>query len=241
MIWLARRSSLGAGFDRPPRHALDLRRRRDLVGEVHRRHGQRALERAHCGQVLLVAHDDAADAHALGALHRGLQQLVGLLAGLVRAEPVRVVVVDGVDGRQLDEVADVDGLRRVRAQVVELLRVHDHVVPLRHLEALLDLLLGDRLPGGRRHLLVADPGPRVLLQLVEVDGVVMDGAVGLHGHVDQPEADRATPDRSSHPTALPAQGPVHARQACVTSGARWYGSMTTSASRRRRSARCSRP
>jgi hypothetical protein len=45
---------------------------------------------------------------------------------------------------------------------------------------------------------VTNPGAVVLPQLAEAHRLLGDGAVELHGNVEQPEADRTTPYRPSH-------------------------------------------
>ena len=74
----------------------------------------------------------------------------------------------------------------------------DHVLVRRDLVALHDVLVGDLLAVGRADPLLLDPHPVGVVQLVEADGLLRNGAVELHGHVHEPEADGASPDRSSH-------------------------------------------
>src|SRR5205823_14159029 len=71
------------------------------------------------------------------------------------------------------------------------------------LEGLRGLLVGDRLALFLADLLVADRTLVLLVDVVEVELVLGDRAVDAHGHVDEPEADRAAPERSRHTLFLP--------------------------------------
>ena len=75
------------GLGSPRRERLDRAAGHDLVGEAHRRHRQRAVERTDRRQVLLVAHHHRADRDASTILHRGEQQLVRLLRRAHHPEP----------------------------------------------------------------------------------------------------------------------------------------------------------
>jgi Ku protein len=125
---------------------LDVGPRHHLVGEAHRRHGQRAIEGPDGGEVLLVAHHDGADGHPLALLHGREQEPIGLLARIaVRAEPVGALVVDGVDVLEGHEVGHLDGLRGRGAQVVDLVLREGDVAALGHLEAEVDVVRLDLL------------------------------------------------------------------------------------------------
>ena len=75
------------------------------------------------------------------------------------------------------------------------------------------------LPGLLRHLLVADAGAGLLLELVEVHVVVPHGGVGLHGDVHEAEADRTGPDGACHARRstprTPASEPPGFRAVCT--------------------------
>jgi hypothetical protein len=81
-------------------------------------------------------------------------------------------------------------VERSRSEAVEVVGVDGDVPPRVELVAELDLVVVDLASALLGHLLVPDPCARALLQLVEVDAVVVDGRVGLHGDVDEPERDR---------------------------------------------------
>src|SRR5205807_3043335 len=79
-----------------------------------------------------------------------------------------------------------------------------HVLGALELERLYDLVVGDGLVCELADLLVPD---RPLVRFVdeaEVQLVLGDRAVKAHGHVDEPKADRAGPDRPWHRLSLPS-------------------------------------
>src|SRR5262249_19107725 len=61
-----------------------------------------------------------------------------------------------------------------------------------------DLLVGDLLVGPFDDAALADPGAVGFADLMQADVAPGHGAVEPHGYVEQPEADRAGPDRSRH-------------------------------------------
>ena len=171
---------------------------RHLVVEAHRRHRQDVVHRADRGEVLLVAKDEAGDRDLAGVAHRLDEQGVGLLGALVGAEVVGLLEVDGVDLVEVDEVLDLDRAGLLRVEVRELLARQGHVLVGGELVALDDVVVGDLLAVCLGHALVAHPGAVLLAQLAEAHGVLRDRAVQLHRHVQQAEADRPAPNRSSH-------------------------------------------
>ena len=74
----------------------------------------------------------------------------------------------------------------------------DHVLLGRHLVALDDVLVGHLLAVRLGDPLVADARAVLLAQLAKAHVLARDGAVQLHGHVQEPEADRSTPNSSRH-------------------------------------------
>src|SRR5262249_48337292 len=114
-----------------------------------------------------------------------------------RAEVVRLLEVDGVDVVEVDEVLDLDRAGPLRIELGELVLGQEDVLVRRVLVALDDLLVGDLLAVGLGHALVANPRAVALAELAEADGLLGDRAVELHGHVQQPEADRSTPNGPS--------------------------------------------
>jgi hypothetical protein len=160
--------------------------------EEHRRERDRIAARAHGHQVLLGAQHEAGDRDLARALHHGAQQVVGANSRLVRIrhEVVRVVVVDRVDLLEVDERLDVDRARLLRIGRVELLvGEHDDLAAL-ELVAARNLLPRHLYVLGSADAADLDPGHVLLVQLVEVHAEVPRGGHQLHGHVDEPEAER---------------------------------------------------
>jgi hypothetical protein len=118
----------GVGLDvRGVRHLVEGVGRDHLVVEDHRAHGQDVADRAQRDELLLGADDHLRDADPAGLAHGVDQEPVGLGAARARHEVVRVVEVDRVDLRELDEALDVDRLGLARVQALELAGLQDHV------------------------------------------------------------------------------------------------------------------
>ena len=179
-------------------HVVELLRRDHLVGEAHRRHRQHLAHRADRGQVLAVSEHEPRHRHLLRVGHRLDQQGVGLLGPLVGPQVVGVVEVDRVDLVEIDEVLDLDRPRLLGVELLELLPGQNDVLLGRDLIALDDLLVGDLLAVGLGHPLVPDARAVARAQLAEAHRLARHGAVQLHGHVQEPEADRSAPNRPSH-------------------------------------------
>src|SRR5262249_12883206 len=125
-------------------------------------------------------------------------QLVRFRPARPRSEVVGVVVVDRVDLGELDEVLDLDRLRLLRRECLELAGLDHHVAVLRYLVALDDVLVWHLLAAGGVDALLRDAYAAVAVELVEADVLAIDRAVQLDGHGDQAEADRAGPDGAGH-------------------------------------------
>src|SRR4051794_2652152 len=89
----------------------------------------------------------------------------------------------------------------LRGGSLEILVAHVDPLALLVLEGLHDLAVGDGPVLLLADLLVADPASVRLVDVVEVQAAILDGAVHAHRYVDEPEGDRARPDRSGHQAA----------------------------------------
>src|SRR5947207_13901815 len=149
---------------------LEALGRADLVRPVQRVHDQSLAVRVERGEVLLVAQRDLGDRHPPGCLQRAAQQVIGLLAQLLRLDAVGVVEVkarlDLVDG---DELLAVDRVRGRQRQVVQVLVLDDHVMVLAHLVAALDLAVRDLVIALGAPALVRDGGMVLGTELSELD------------------------------------------------------------------------
>src|SRR4051794_31894191 len=180
---------------------VDVLGRADLVVEAHRRERQHAVADAHEHEVLLRAHHEPPERGAVRALHDLHQQLVRAQVALGLAdgrEEVRVVEVDGVDLVDVDERLDVDRARLARrggGEVVvgeqDLLRIVEVIAAADRLERHLLVLLGAEPARVDRRAVL-------FVELAEVDVEVAHRAVERDRDVDEPEADRAGPQRAGH-------------------------------------------
>ena len=180
--------------------------RDDLVGEEHGLHRDHPAVRPQGHQVLLGAQHHARDAHPARVLHGVEQKLVGLGRAGVRHEVIGMVVEDRIDLIELDEVLDVDGPGLLGFERVQLVGADRHVAIRGDLVTLDDLLVGHLFAFGVDPLLT-DARARLRVDLVEAHGLLRDRAVQLHRDVDQPEADRAAPNRTWHTLKNTRRGP----------------------------------
>ena len=172
--------------------------REHLVGVAHRLEHEHAVDGADRDERLLRAHHEPPDRDLALLLHHVGEQAVGLRRFLVGHEEVGVLEVDGVDVDEVDEVLDLDLAARLRRQRRELVGLDDHVAARLELVALHDLVEGHLFAGLLRHALLAHPGARLRLQLVEADVERLRGRHQPHGHGDEAEAHGSGPDRLGH-------------------------------------------
>ena len=183
---------------------LDLARQVELGGAaylvrvIHRLHDEAVDVRADEAEVLLVAERDLGDGDAVRGLQRLLQESERLHAHALGLDVVALLVVDGVDGGDVHEPEDVDGMRSLEREVVEVLRFHHEVLVAGELEAADDLaVLGLHLTGGAPALLL-EAGVAGVVELDEADVLALGGDIELHGDGDHPETYRAFPYRTGH-------------------------------------------
>ena len=106
------------------------RRRPELVGVAELLHDQAFLEGAEEDQVVLAAGGVARQRRAAGLPHGLGEQPVGLVAPLVGAEIGGLLEVDRIDLIQGHELGDLDRVRRLRGQSLQLLVREQHILPL---------------------------------------------------------------------------------------------------------------
>ena len=90
--------------------------------------------------MLLVPDHDLRDRDLAGLLERPNEQQVRLLGALLREQVVGLAEVDRVDLVEVDEVADVDRLRQLDVEPVEVLVLERDVLALLDLEAADDVV-----------------------------------------------------------------------------------------------------
>ena len=152
--------------------------------------------------MLLVADDDLRDPDLAGLGERADEQPVRLLRALRGQEVVRLAVVDRVDLLERDEVADVDRVRQLDVEPVEVLVAELDVAALVDLEAADDVVARDRLAVVAPHLLVGDRGHVLPVEEVEAELLRLGGREHPHADADEAEGDGAAPDRA-HALDLP--------------------------------------
>src|SRR5436190_3255532 len=173
----------------------DLVGRVDLVGEVHLLEREAPVANAQAAEVLTAAHHELADAREPRLLHRTNEERVGTLGSVLRPDEVRVCEERRVDLLVRDEVLELDRVLALDADRVEVLFLHVDDLALLVLERLDDLVVRDRLVLELADLLIPDRAVVRRVHEMKPELVLVHGAEHAHGHVDQPEADRARPDR----------------------------------------------
>src|SRR5262245_34460189 len=178
------------------RTALDLVEGAHLVGVVERVQREAVVERSDEDQPLLPARDVLGQRHHARVAHGLAEQLVRLVAALVRSEIVRVLKVHRIDVGQRHELLDVDRLARRRLERFQLLVGEEHELVLRHLAPLHQLAALDDALAARAPRLLLDARLAHLVNEVERGLLGMGGDVEAYRNGHQPEAHRRRPDRA---------------------------------------------
>jgi hypothetical protein len=153
--------------------------------------------------VLFVPDHDLRDPHLSGLLERPNEELVRLFRAVLRRKVVRLAEVDRIDLLEVDEIADIDRLRQLDVEAIEILVLERHVLALLDLEAADDVVRVDLLAGVAPDLLVADRLQVLLVEEVEPELLRLGRAEHPHGHADEAEGDRSAPDRTGHSIRVP--------------------------------------
>src|SRR5581483_302107 len=202
----------------------DLLRLPHLVGVVHGLEHEDVLPDAQRRQMLLVADHDLRDRDPPRLLERTDEQHVRLLRALVREQVVGLPKVDRVDLLERDEVADLDRVRQLDVEAVDVLVLERHELALRDLEAPDDVLGVDRLAVVPPDLLVADRRHVPLVQEMEAHLLGLGRCVHPDRDADETERDRPPPDRARrHDYLVPGRtalstGPGHGGKPCGVCG-----------------------
>src|SRR5207302_7355491 len=122
----------------------------------------------------------------------------GLLSALVRLEVVGLAKVDWIDLVHVDEVADVDRMRQLDVETIDVLVRQLDVAALLDFEAAHDLVRIDVLARVLADLVVFDRLQVALRQEVEAQLLRLGRRVHAHRHRDEAEGDRAAPDCTRH-------------------------------------------
>src|SRR3989441_493302 len=123
----------------------------------------------HGDEVLLAARRVLPDGYALRLLERFRQQAIGAVAALVGAEEIRLLDVFPVHLLPGHELRDLDRVGGLLFEGLQLLRLEDHVLPLRELVALYHLVLFDLVAVLGADVLLLQTRAVLLVQPVETD------------------------------------------------------------------------
>ena len=164
--------------------------RAQLVGEVELLEDEDAVVHAERAQMPAVAHHERDHGGEPRLLHRLREQRVDVVAAVARADVVRLCEEERIDVLARDEVGDLDrAVGAGGAGELEVLVGHLDELALAELEGLDHLVVGHRLALELADLLVPDRACVGLVDQVELELVLGDRRVHLHGHADEPERD----------------------------------------------------
>src|SRR6185436_10031645 len=223
----------GEALDERPRHLElllvdagtppgdDLVGGADLVREVHVLEGDDPVPDPQGAELLTIAEDIPRDGRQLGRLHRLDEERVDLFCSLGRSEVVGALEDDRVDLVVRDEVENLDRAIRLLLGRTEVRVGEVHELPVRALVGLHDLAGRDLLALFLADLAIADRRPVLLMDEMQLEIVLVDRAVHLHGRVHEPERDAPGPDRTWHAYSIPgspraANRKMHAMAAELT-------------------------
>src|SRR5207342_3300205 len=95
---------------------------------------------------------------------------------------VRTLAIDGIDSRVFNELLEVDDVRRVDADLLDVLLVDDDVLPLLELEALDDIAVGHFALALRAPAFLLDACLTLAVQLIEAQ---RGPGIGRRKHLDR--------------------------------------------------------
>ena len=166
----------------------------ELIGIVHRGHGDAAVVGPQAAQVLLLPQGYLRDSHALAALERAPQQKEGLLAHRLGLEDVASLEVHRVDAGEIHEPHYLNRVGRRNGQVLEVGLLHYDVLFLGVLVPADRLVQGDVDFVVGAVPLLADAIMAFAMQCDEGDVLALGGRVQLDRDHHHPEADGPLPD-----------------------------------------------
>src|SRR2546427_308137 len=171
----------------------NLRRRLHLVLVHERREHEAPIERADRDELLLLPKDRAGERDLPRADERLAEQLERLQADLFRTQVVVPFPEQGRNLGRIDEAGDLEGLRRLERDLLEVFVPQDHVLALRVLVAFHHLLRVDGHVVLRADVRPLERGHAGRVQRREGEVLRLGRAVELDGDIHEAERDRATP------------------------------------------------
>src|SRR3954464_2806988 len=157
-----------------------------------------AVDGAQLHEILLAAGGIPRESGAAGRAHRLREQPVGAIGALLGPEVVGLVEVDGIDRLGRDELADLDLLRRLLLERLQLFGGEGDVAVLGELVAFHHLVALDHLiVVARADVLLLEAAPALRVQEVEGDRRLrLGGGEQADGDGDESEGDGPGCDRA---------------------------------------------
>src|SRR5215469_16044459 len=163
---------------------------------MHQFQNQEQSVRFYRSQVLSITDHNLGDANLARSAQGLMQNRVSFLAAFLWLQEIRLIEVLWVDLFQLDEVGDVDGMRRFDPNLFEVLFLHDNVTAALVLEAFHDMAGRDLFGVSLRDFLVFDWAKIAGTQLPKTNLFFARSGINRHWNVNQPKTDAAFPDRT---------------------------------------------
>src|SRR5690606_6320350 len=168
----------------------------DLVAVVEGGEQKPGSMRLDGGHVLPLAHHETADGHLARILEDFSEEEVGSLRLLGRSTEVEPVVVERLDLTHVDELDDLDPIRFLRSDAVELLLREGEELPIAERQCLDGVVPIDGSFASLAVALVMDRRHALLAQQLEPHRPAAYGGIQFNGDADESERYRPVPDRS---------------------------------------------
>src|SRR2546429_3701157 len=135
-----------------------------------------------------------------------MQNCVGFFPTLLRLQEIWSVEELRIDLFQVNEVGDVNGMRRLDSHLFKVLILHHNIIAALIFEAFYDLLGRNLFRVGFRHLFVSNGAEIAGTKLSKAKLFLAFGRKNRHWNINQPEADAAFPDGSHIWGSFPIAG-----------------------------------
>src|SRR5215813_8198774 len=156
--------------------------------------------------MLAIADYYLGDTNFSRSAERLVQDCVSFLPAFLRLKEIWLVEELRIDLLQIDEIGNVDRMRRFDTHLLEILILHHNVTTALEFEALYDLVGWNLLRVRFRHLFVSDRTEIAGTKLPETKLLLPRSGINRNRNVNQTEADAAFPDgthtRECFPIAL---------------------------------------
>src|SRR4029077_4075831 len=146
--------------------------------------------------MLTVADDNLSNTNFPRPAECLMQDCVSFFSAFLGLEEIRPVEELRIDLFQINEVGDVNGMRGLDSDLFKVLILQHNIMTALIFEAFYDLIAGDFLRVGFRHLFISNGAEIARTKLSKAKLFLARGRINRHRDINQPEADTALPDGS---------------------------------------------